>query len=135
MYRRGYSLIDVIFAGAIMCLLFVIFLAIIDKPAKHLPHHSRAQCASNLRQIHTAMYEYSQDYNGRFSMIPIGSGHVVGEDKADTNLKPGGKDDPFKDFSPEANHSISQNMWLLIRKDFAQADIFICPQINRTYNV
>lgn len=87
----------------------------------------RSSCASNLSQIYKAMNIYSQDYQGMFPSIPLGRGHLVGEDKADRNLRPNAPDNPFKDFAPDANHSVSQNLWLLVRGDFAQPEIFLCP--------
>jgi competence protein ComGC len=125
MQRRGLTLVEVLVIITVIAVAVVLLFSV---PWGHpRTPAGRAHCASNLKQISTAMYEYSTDYNGQFPSIPLGSGIIVGEDKADKNLKPGRRDNPFKDFPTDANHSISQNLWLLIRQDFAQPEIFTCP--------
>ncbi len=87
----------------------------------------RSVCSNNLKQIFNCMAMYGNEYNGAFPMIPLGTGHVIGADISVKNPKPGQLEDPFKDFNPGENHSVSQNLWLLVCDGAAQPELFICP--------
>jgi len=131
MKRRGLTLIEVLLLVAVIFALLIFF----SQSLRHHPNsNSRLACASNLRQIHTAMTLYSQDYDGIFPMVPLGKGHLVGEDVTVNNLKLYGKEDAWKDFPADHNPSVSQNLWLLVRGDFAQPEIFTCPSSDMAGN-
>jgi hypothetical protein len=121
MYRKSLTLTETI------VVVFISVFIILLLPNFH-SHHSprRGVCASNLKQIFTSMYTYGQDYNGAFPQVMPGE-IIIGEDKAVKNLKPGLPENPFKDFPAGANHSVSENLWLLCRGEFSQSEIFICP--------
>lgn len=126
MNRKGFALVDLLILIVLIAVLVVVFLPMSgffhdDRPAR------RASCSSNLKQIYTAMYEYSQDYAGAFPTLPLKCGVIIGEDVARRNLKPGALDDCSTDFSPCDNHSISQNLWLIVQAEFAMSEIFNCP--------
>ena len=122
MYRKGITLIELMVVVVVISILIILLVP-------NLGSHEcapRGVCASNLKQIFTSMYTYSQDYKGAFPRVSQ-DGIIIGEDKAKVNLKPGLPDDPFKDFPAGANHSVSENLWLLCRGELAQFEIFICP--------
>jgi len=130
MRRHGLTLIEVVMlivaAGALFFFLVIV-------PGDH-EQLKRSSCSSNLRQLHTSMTLYAQDYEGVFPMVPLGKGQVVGEDNSTDNLKPAAREDAGQDFPANNNPSVSQNLWLLIRGDFAQPEIFTCPSSDMAGN-
>ncbi|MFA5863312.1 MAG: hypothetical protein WC975_01340 [Phycisphaerae bacterium] len=123
MPKKSVTLIEVLVIIVVILILIAILLPDIGSHEMS----KRGLCSSNLKQIFTAMYIYSQDYKGAFPAVPFGTGKIVGEDKSDQCSSFNKKNDPTKDFLPQDDHSISQNMWLLVRGEFAQAENFICP--------
>jgi len=130
--KRGLTAVEVVLLVAVLIVLVVFLLPFSRRTRETGPNHNR--CPSNLRQLHTSMTLYSQDYDGVFPMVPLGKGHVVGEDVSVDNLKPGDQEDAGKDFPPDHNPSVSQNLWLLVRGDFAQPEIFTCPSSEQAGN-
>jgi len=124
MKRHAVGLVEVVLVIAIIVVLYVLFVPRLSSP--YYPA-KRSACASNLKQIYTAMILYSQDYTGVFPMIDFKDGNIVGEDAVEANRLPQSVENAFKDIPASAGRSISQNLWLTIRAEFAQPDIFNCP--------
>jgi prepilin-type N-terminal cleavage/methylation domain-containing protein len=123
MFRKGLTLIE---AMVVVVVISILIMLLLPAHLRSRPYAPRGICASNLKQIFTSMYTYSQDYKGSFPRVLSGA-IIIGEDKAVRNLKPGLVEDTFKDFPAGAHHSVSENLWLLCRGEFSQSEIFICP--------
>ncbi len=124
MYRKGLTLVDLILVIVILLILLAVILPAMD----HGNHpRRRSICSSNIKQIFNALATYGNECGGAFPQVLPGS--IIGEDKAEKNLKPGLPEDPFKDFPAGTNHSVSENMWLLCREGAVQPEIFICPTV------
>jgi competence protein ComGC len=124
MKRQAFGLVEVVLVIAIIVILYVLFMPALAPNREQSP---RAACASNLRQIYTSMVLYSQDYDGVFPMIDLKKGSLVGEDVVEANQLPLSVENAFKDIPDTAGKSVSQNLWLTVRGDLAQPDIFFCP--------
>jgi len=131
MRKRAFTLIELLVVIAIIALLIAILLPALAKAREQA---KRSACASNLKQIFTANYEYSQDYGGSFPQTKFeGSGrHFDNETSCNPNVKTGDED-------PDIDRSAAQllilsgsaNAWKLVRAEFAQPEIFNCPSSNQ----
>jgi hypothetical protein len=130
MHKTGFTLLDLV---VVICVLIVVFAILLPFLSTGHHHNYRAYCSNNLKQIFTSMYTYSQDSKGAFPQVVPGQ-IILGEDKTQKNLKPGSPDNPFKDFPAGANHSVSENLWLLCRDDFAHPELFVCPNSDDAGN-
>ena len=61
-------------------------------------------------------------------MIDLKSGRITGIEDVERNAKPSDIDDPFTDIPDDANRSVSQNLWILVRNDMAGPKVFVCPE-------
>jgi competence protein ComGC len=127
MKKRAFSLVEVTLVCVILVILYFILPVFLSKPRTPKEVYKRNACASNLKQIYTAMILYSHDYIGEFPMIDLKEGQIVGEDAVEANQLPQSVENAFKDIPASAGRSISQNLWLTIRAEFAQPEIFFCP--------
>ncbi len=134
---RGFTLIELLVVVAIIALLIGILLPSL---AKARAQAKCSTCASNMKQIYTAMYEYSGDNHGNFPKVDggVGTFSLVTENK-DNNIEDlinivRNKVDPIvrsSDYDGKFDDGddgfIAANLWLLVRGDFVGADIFRCP--------
>jgi len=124
--RKGFTLIELLVVIAIIALLIAILLPSLAKARESA---KRSTCASNLKQIYTSLYQYGNENDASFPIIPFtdpDSNDVVGEDAADFNLVDG-EEDPFTASFDSDDRAPSQNLWVLCRYDFTQPEIFTCP--------
>ena len=87
----------------------------------------RADCASNLREIYAGLVRYADQNEGAFPTISFGRA-IVGDDVSHDNLKPRRKENGFADLARLRERSVSQNLWLLVRGNYAPPMTFVCPQ-------
>jgi prepilin-type processing-associated H-X9-DG protein len=123
MKKRAMTLVEVVLV-IIVCFFIIAFFHHIKSQNEYIP---RAACASNLKQINNALFLYSQDYNGTFPLIDIKEGKIIGEDRVVRNRVLNEIENAFKDIPPAEGRSVSQNLWLLVRNEFAQMELFNCP--------
>jgi len=127
---KAFTLIELLVVIAIIALLIAILLPALGRAREQA---KRSTCSSNLKQIFTSMYTYSGDYQGSFPMLAASTTGTTSVTAADdgtnwyVNTKQKAEADPFAcTFKNDAYRTVSANLWLLVRGDFAQADIFIC---------
>lgn len=133
MKRRGISLIEVLVLLLFLMLIITFLLLLPIRRHKGWPA-KRSVCASNLRQIYVSLYEYSNENNGSFPIVPRVTGNLRGDDAVTFNIKAGAEEDPFTDLDPKDpahNNGTSQNLWILRRGDFTQAKVFLCPSSDQ----
>ncbi len=133
--RQSFTLIELLVVIAIIALLIAILLPSLAKAREAA---KRSVCASNVKEIYTSMYQYGNENDAFFPMVPYGatgdtaSKDLVGEDVSTNNYNSDAEDDPFQLFKnggADATdpRSTSQNLWLLCREDYTQPEIFLCP--------
>ncbi len=133
--KKGFTLIELLVVIAIIALLIAILLPSLAKARESA---KRSACASNLKQIYTSLYQYGNENGSSFPIIPYGSDNdytskaIVGEDASTNNYDSDAEEDPFQLFKvggsdQDADHSVSQNLWILCRYDYTQPEIFLCP--------
>jgi hypothetical protein len=87
----------------------------------------RQRCAGHLAQIGQALDRYATENDGSYPIVPFPTGgKVIGED-ASPNRILDGTGDPFVDLLKTANRSVSQNLFLLVRENYALSELFLCP--------
>jgi competence protein ComGC len=124
MKRRAITLVEVLLVILIVTILIAIILPVRNK---RYPV-DRSTCASNLKQIYTAMVLYGEKNNSVFPMIDLAEGTIVGEDTVPFNRISGKEENPYKDIPFDAGRSVSQNLWLLVRGDkYIKPKLFNCP--------
>ncbi len=133
--RKGFTLIELLVVVAIIALLIAILLPSLARAREQA---KRSTCASNLKQIYTAMYEYSGDNKGTFPKVgpaaAMGNFVVAWVEDVDyaysisdyINSVKNGVDPVIINNSAKAIF-VASNMWLLVRGDFAEPNIFKCP--------
>ncbi len=142
--KKGFTLIELLVVVAIIALLIAILLPSLARAREQA---KRSTCASNMKQIYTAMYEYSGDNKGVFPKVGVkNSGGNLQTTVQLIVLDSGlpatswvntmnGATDPVVpdlntvDNAPPGNvyFGVANNMWQLVRGDFAEANIFRCP--------
>ena len=140
--KKAFTLIELLVVVAIIALLISILLPTLAR-AREMAR--RSICASNLRQIGTALVEYATTYRESFPVVGriTGSGTVttgvtvISTDSGGTgvqspwrNTHPDAEDDLGDPSSPRAGDSeitVSSCAWLLVRTKFATAAVFTCP--------
>lgn len=122
---KGFTLIELLVVIAIIALLIAILLPALGKAREAA---KRAACASNLKQIHTGMTLYSQDYSGTFPTIDNSlMTDIVAEKGYNCNLKTGAETDADLVTLSKTSGTVSMMLWKLVIAEVAQPEIFNCP--------
>jgi prepilin-type N-terminal cleavage/methylation domain-containing protein len=140
--KKAFTLIELLVVVAIIALLIAILLPALGR-AREMAR--RGVCASNLKQIGTALNVYAQDYNGAFCRLY----YTAGKDMVATNANGAGQqsawrklntaspyeDDPSNTNQANWNTAIEKpngtaSMWLLCRYGQATPKVFICPSVK-----
>ncbi len=139
--RVGFTLIELLVVVAIIALLVAILLPALGRARENA---RRGSCASNLRQVGSALNQYAAENRDVFPRVPFtrtwvanarsivaGAGGNDAVNPATVNdwRKKGNPFDPF--FIWTTNNkptvSVSASLWLLCRYGMATPKVFICP--------
>lgn len=131
---NGFTLIELLVVVAIIALLISILLPGLNKARSTA---MRTTCASNAKQIFTALYQYAGDNKGMFPMLPgtDNPGVTAADDSAwDVDPNDMEEEKPFNTSSDSPsgiadvdNKTISANLWLTVRSGYSEAGLFVCP--------
>jgi prepilin-type N-terminal cleavage/methylation domain-containing protein len=123
---KGFTLIELLVVIAIIALLIAILLPALGKAREAA---KRAACASNMKQIHTGMVLYGQDYSGSFPATDNSAmTDMAAENGNVCNIVSGAEDDSkLATASSKTKGTISMMLWKLVIADVAQPEIFNCP--------
>jgi len=138
--RKGFTLIELLVVVAIIALLVAILLPALAK-AREQAH--RVSCSNNLKQVYTAMYEYSNTNRGQFPIVGVPGAWSAntfdlksldqdGCNSEDISEIVNVREEEEDPLWPDANDYtirpyISANMWLLVRYGFVVKEQFLCP--------
>jgi hypothetical protein len=128
MGRDKIRLIEIV-CGVCVCL--VVLFVLMPSMDGHGESPLRTPCTANLGQICKAMLVYSAGNENKFPTVPLGRGHIVGEDQTVDNIMLNAEENPFTDLAPDGNRSISQNLWLLVRDNYIQPELVLCPGVRK----
>jgi len=125
--KKAFTLIELLVVIAIIALLIAILLPALSKAREAA---KRSTCASNLSQVYKALYTYGNENGAQFPMIPYPSAQLElsGDDGSTNNAEFNAEEDPFVDLDPnQDSYSVSMNLWMLVRLDYTEPGIFLCP--------
>jgi len=142
--RRAFTLIELLVVIAIIALLLAILLPALQRAREAA---RRTACSSNLKQIHTALYQYGNELM-TYPYVQMGTDNeVLGETDLGWNPNPpqlppvgndvnmlDGEENPFVDLDATNGRSVSQNMWMLCRFDYLAGEMFACPSSGQAGN-
>lgn len=142
MKRKSFTLIELLVVIAIIALLVAILLPALSRARESA---KRLKCSANLADIFKSLYVYGGESEGSFPQL---ANHVTGGGDDDTtlvaaddqlgnwdvNVTDNDVDDPFGSDFESANgnrRTVSANLWLLVRGDYTQAEMFLCPSSDK----
>jgi prepilin-type N-terminal cleavage/methylation domain-containing protein len=130
--KQAFTLIELLVVIAIIALLIAILLPSLAKAREAA---KRSSCASNLSQIYKALYQYGNEH-GSFPMVSAPGADGVRPENAlaiqdSINILNDAMEDPFSasgsELPSKPARSVAQNLFLLVRADFTQSEVFLCP--------
>ncbi|XAM01450.1 DUF1559 domain-containing protein [Phycisphaeraceae bacterium D3-23] len=118
--RPGFTLIELLVVISIIAVLIGILLPALSSARKSA---RQSQCASNLKQIATALNTYATDNKG---LLPACRKDLTaGVQQAIPQTTSGLLSDPFGPTAPF--NDVAGALFLLIRNDYVNSAIFVCP--------
>jgi prepilin-type N-terminal cleavage/methylation domain-containing protein len=122
----AFTLIELLVVIAIIAALIAILLPVITKAREN---SNRIKCASNVRQIITAMINYANDNKGAY---PRARSNPNSQNVTTTGNYQGALtfSDPFDPAVPVNN--VAAAMFMLVRLKSLSSAVFICPSSNDT---
>ena len=127
--QNGFTLVELLVVIAIIAVLIALLIPALSAMRERA---NRTKCASNLRQLGMAIFQYAGDNKGRW---PRGKWHTGDSPPNDPTYFPAYFTnpqalDPFGDDGPEVD-DLTVGLFLLIRYGHLTPQAFICPSTDQ----